>query len=58
MPLPTIRRLCRYKDDVKHFHIKYEEGAYRISSRHSFPTIEKLVEYHKHNADGKPWTDI
>ncbi|XP_028397837.1 tyrosine-protein kinase Tec-like [Dendronephthya gigantea] len=40
-------------DSVKHYHIKQDENNfYKISARHSFPTIPELIEYHKLNSGG------
>ncbi|CAB3997426.1 tyrosine- kinase Btk29A isoform X3 [Paramuricea clavata] len=40
-------------DNVKHYHIKPDENHfYKISTRHCFPTIPELIEYHKLNSGG------
>ena len=45
--------LIRHGDSVKHYHIKQDENNfYKISARHSFPTIPELIDYHKLNSGG------
>ncbi|XP_033098935.1 tyrosine-protein kinase BTK-like isoform X2 [Anneissia japonica] len=41
------------EDVVRHYHVKRNQNnLYYISEKHCLPTIEELVEYHKHNAGG------
>ena len=45
--------ISRHGDSVKHYHVKPDENNfYKISARHSFPTIPELIEYHKLNSGG------
>eukprot|EP00118_Oscarella_pearsei_P004543 m.19666 g.19666 ORF g.19666 m.19666 type:complete len:299 (+) comp27875_c0_seq1:453-1349(+) len=41
-----------HSDQVRHYHIKKENGTYFISDRHRFDEITLLIEYHKHNGGG------
>eukprot|EP00050_Salpingoeca_kvevrii_P006923 m.292666 g.292666 ORF g.292666 m.292666 type:complete len:708 (+) comp12656_c0_seq1:283-2406(+) len=37
---------------LRHYHVKKVNGEYYISDRHRFPSVSKLIEYHKLNSGG------
>jgi hypothetical protein len=41
-----------HEGQVRHYHVKHEDGNYYISDKHRFPTVKQLIEYHKLNGGG------